>query len=80
MCVRGFIAICAGERIAARLALVLQLLTVVSFVEVFMFLPGVLPVLVRELQGGSSGYALLPPVWFGALYSWLAEGEGTHLG
>ena len=73
MCVRGLIAICAGEHIAARLALVLQLVTVVSFVEVFMFLPGILPRLVTELQSGSAGYTLLPPVWFGALYSWLAE-------
>jgi hypothetical protein len=68
-------AICAGERIAARLALALQLVTVVAFVEVFMFLPGILPMLVRELQGGSTGYTLLPPVWFGALYSWMAEGD-----
>jgi hypothetical protein len=75
LCLRGIVAVCAGERIAARLALALQLVTVVAFVEVFMFLPGILPRLVRELQGGTAGYTWLPPVWFGGLYSWVAEGN-----
>jgi hypothetical protein len=79
MSLRGILAVCAGERAASRLALLLQLVTVVSFVEVFMFLPGILPALVRELRNGVGGYTFLPPVWFGALYSWMAEGQGLRL-
>lgn len=75
MILRGLIAISAGERTAARVAVALQLLTVVSFVEVFMFLPGVLASLGRQIQNGFGGPTAIPLVWFAALYTWLAEGE-----
>jgi hypothetical protein len=79
MSLRGIVAICAGDRAASRLALLLQSVTVVSFVEVFMFLPGILPRLVRELQSGQGHYALLPPVWFAGVYSLIADGNATVL-
>jgi hypothetical protein len=75
MTLRGVIAISAGERVAARVAVALQLLTVVSFVEVFMFLPGVLAALSRQMQAGLSGPSAIPLIWFTALYTWLADGE-----
>jgi hypothetical protein len=43
MSLRAVVAICAGERIADRLALVLQFVTIVMLVETFLFLPAVLP-------------------------------------
>jgi hypothetical protein len=73
MALRGLLAISAGERIAARMAIALQLLTVVLFVELFMFMPGILPRLVLRMEARDPLFALLPPVWFGSLYAWLAE-------
>ena len=78
MSVRGLVAVCAGERAAQRLAVLLQLVTVVLLIEVFLFLPSVLPALVDELQQGGPSYAL-PPVWFGALYASIAEGGPVAL-
>jgi hypothetical protein len=75
MTFRGVIAISAGERVAARVAVALLLLTVVSFVEVFMFLPGVLAALSRQMQAGLNGPSAIPLIWFAALYTWVAEGE-----
>lgn len=77
MSLRGLLAMTAGERVAARVAIGLQLVTVVSFVEVFMFLPGLLTGLGRQLQAGATGPTADPLVWFAALYAWLAEG-GPH--
>jgi hypothetical protein len=76
--VRGIVAIGAGERAANRLAVVLQLVTIVALVEVFLFLPAVLGGLVRQMQAAGSAGALsaLPPVWFAALFAWMAEGRG----
>jgi hypothetical protein len=76
MTVRAVVAICAGERIANRLALVLQAIVVVLMVEVFLFLPAVLTTLVRGLQSEHGASAWLPPLWFTGLFSWLAEGRG----
>ena len=75
---RGIVSICAGERVANRLAVVLQLVTIVALVEVFLFLPGVLGGLVRQMQtaGSTGALAMLPPVWFAALFAWMAEGRG----
>jgi hypothetical protein len=76
--VRGAVAICAGERIANRLAVILQLVTIVALVEVFLFLPAVLNTLMRQMQATGSGAALsaFPPIWFAALFAWIAEGRG----
>jgi len=79
MAFRGLVAICAGERVAARIAVALQLWTVVSFVEVFLFLPGVLAALGRQMQAGMNGPTAIPLVWFASLYVWLADGETAWL-
>jgi hypothetical protein len=74
MSLRGLVAICAGERMAERLATVLQIATIVGLVETFLFLPSVLSTLVEELLRGGTEFAWLPPVLFGALYAVAAEG------
>jgi hypothetical protein len=76
MALRAMVALCAGDRVADRLALVLQFFTVVLLVEVFLFLPAVLPDVVRAMQEGRASYAWMPPVWFAALFMWIAEGGG----
>jgi hypothetical protein len=77
MSLRAIVALCAGERIAERLAIVLQVVTVVALVEVFLFLPGVLSSFVRQVQSGELTSSLvLPPIWFAALFARLAEGDG----
>lgn len=80
MSLRAIVAICAGERIADRLAIVLQLVTIVLLIEVFLFLPAVMPRVVAAIRGTQDAqYAWLPPVWFAALFSWIAEGRGFLL-
>ena len=75
MSLRAVIAICAGERTADRLALVLQFVTIVLLVETFLFLPAVLPDIIKALQQGRASYAWMPPLWFAALFNWMAEGN-----
>jgi hypothetical protein len=70
---RGIVGICAGERVANRLAVFLQFVTIVLLLEVFLFLPYVVRRLVAAL--GAGGASALPPVWFTSLYIWLAEGS-----
>lgn len=77
MALRGAIAITAGERIAARVAVALQLLTVVLFVEGFLFLPGVLNGLGRQMVAGIDGVRPNPLLWFAAMYWWLAGGAAA---
>ena len=74
---RGLVAICAGDRLAGRIALLLQFVTIVLIVEVFLFLPYVVMQIVGALQTSASTYSMLPPVWFTALYFWIAEGNGA---
>jgi hypothetical protein len=78
MSIRGLVAICAGERIAERLATLLQIVTIVGLLETFLFLPAVLSTLVDDLLRGGTGFAWLPPVWFGALYAVIADGGRPH--
>jgi hypothetical protein len=82
MALRALVAICAGERTADRLALVLQFVTIVLLVETFLFLPSVLPDIIKAMQQGRASYAWVPPVWFTALFVWMAEGNsflGGHI-
>jgi hypothetical protein len=80
MSLRAIVVICAGERIANRLALVLQFATIVLLVETFLFLPSVLPNIIKAMQQGQASYGFAPPVWFTALYVWMAEGGGFLAG
>ena len=82
MSLRALVVICAGERAADRLALILQFLTVVMLVETFLFLPSVLPNIIKAMQQGQASYGWAPPVWFTALFLWMAEGSsvlGAHV-
>jgi hypothetical protein len=74
MSLRAMVVICAGERVADRLALVLQFVTIVMLVETFLFLPSVLPNIVKAMQQGQATYDWMPPVWFTALFLRIAEG------
>jgi hypothetical protein len=75
MSLRAIVVICAGERVADRLALVLQFVTIVLLVETFLFLPSVLPNIIKAMQQGQASYGWAPPVWFTALFMWMAEGS-----
>ena len=82
MSLRALVVICAGERAADRLALILQFVTVVMLVETFLFLPSVLPNIIKAMQQGQASYGWAPPVWFIALFLWMAEGSsvlGAHV-
>ena len=50
-------------------------LTFVLLVQVFFFLPGILPQLLKDLQAGGTTYDRLPPMWFTGLFIWLADGR-----
>jgi len=75
MSLRAIVVICAGERVADRLALVLQFVTIVLLVETFLFLPSVLPNIIKAMQQDQASFAWAPPVWFTALFMWMAEGS-----
>jgi hypothetical protein len=82
MSLRALVVICAGERAADRLALILQFVTVVMLVETFLFLPSVLPNIIKAMQHGQASYGWAPPVWFTAVFLWMAEGSsvlGAHV-
>jgi hypothetical protein len=72
---RAIVTLVAGERTAARLAVVLQVVTFVLLVETFVFLPVVLPSLMQDLRAGGVSYGWWPPLWFTALFNLLAEGR-----
>jgi hypothetical protein len=80
MSLRAIAVICAGERVADRLALVLQFVTIVMLVETFLFLPSVLPNIIKAMQQDQAAYAWAPPVWFTALFLWIAEGSSFLAG
>lgn len=80
MSLRAVVVICVGERVADRLALLLQFVTIVLLVETFLFLPSVLPNIIKAMQQGQATYAWAPPVWFTALYLQIAEGRSFLAG
>lgn len=73
--VRALAAAAASERLADHLATLLQFVSILVFIETFLFLPGLLFDLLRTMRTGGevpSWYAV--PMWFTALYGWVAEG------
>lgn len=70
--VRGMASIALGSSVTDRLATGLQLVTIVALVEVFFYLPAILPVLVHAMTAGGATAMWMPPTWFGAIYSELA--------
>jgi hypothetical protein len=77
--VRGIVAIGAGERVANKAALLLQFVTIVLLVETFLFLPYVVLRLVGTMQTAGAS-SMFPPVWFTALYFWIADGQEAFAG
>lgn len=71
---RVLVAVIVGARVADRLASLLQFASVVALVEVFFYLPTVLPFLVQRMLIGGPAAVWLPPAWMTALYS---VGVGT---
>jgi hypothetical protein len=68
--VRGLLVVTLGAVAARKAAVLMQLVTVLLLVESFMFLPGIVPGLVRELRQGAGVY--WPPAWFIAMYTEMA--------
>ena len=75
LAIRASIIVAVGDAIAARLAVALQIATFVLLVQVFFFLPGILPELMKGVITGGTTYAHLPPMWFAGLFIWLADGR-----
>ncbi len=75
LAVRALVLVAVGDAVAARLAVALQILTFVLLVQVFFFLPGILPQLLKDLQSGGAAYDWLPPMWFMGLFFSLADGR-----
>jgi len=68
-----------GHNRAARMAVAVQVTTVVLLVEVFLFLPGLLPRLYAALvaaRSGSGPELALPPLWFLGIYQSVLGGGG----
>ena len=75
LALRALIVLVVGDAAGARIAVALQIATFVLLVQVFFFLPGILPELMTDVLTGSSTYASLPPMWFAGLFIWLADGR-----
>src|SRR5688572_10846369 len=75
LAIRASIIVAVGDAIAARLAVALQIATFVLLVQVFFFLPGILPELMKGVITGGTTYAHLPPMCFAGLFIWLADGR-----
>jgi hypothetical protein len=72
---RAVTAVAGGERLASRIASVLQCVTILMLVEAFLFLPGIMAEVTRTIpRGGAVPVWYAPPLWFAALYGWIAEG------
>lgn len=69
---RGILVVGGGGRIADVLGRILQIVTMVLLVNVLFFLPAVLSWLTRQALDDGGWQALLPPVWFAALYAQIA--------
>lgn len=67
---RGLLVFSVGAVAAARVALLIQLATVLAIVEAFLFLPGLLPAILRPLLvSGAPAESWLPPAWFLGVYA-----------
>jgi len=68
LALRGIAVLCIGADAAQRAAAVLQLVTIILLVEVFIFLPSVVPSLSGALAA-QNALALFAPLWFLGLYA-----------
>jgi hypothetical protein len=73
--IRAAIVLVGSDRVAERLASILQAVTLLVFVEAFVFLPGVMQTIVHVLHDAvPPPFWFRPLLWFAALYGWIAEG------
>jgi hypothetical protein len=77
--IRGTVAAIAGPSAGSWVATVLQLVTIVTLIEVFLYLPSLLPPVVEHVLRGDRMAARFPPAWFAGLYSWMAGSDRTVL-
>ncbi len=75
---RGLLVTVVGASLAARAAVLLQLITVLALVETFMFLPGLLPAAMRALQDPAVAI-WAPPAWFIGVYALFAGPRADQL-
>jgi len=68
LALRGLAVLCVGAEAAQRAAAALQLVTMILLLQVFIFLPTVVPALMRGLADPSSALAT-PPLWFLGLFA-----------
>ena len=81
MTVRGLLVYVLGAGAAARVAVVLQVITVLLLVEAFLFLPGILPRVLRPLMTpGAADVTWMVPAWFLGLSVWVAGPHRDLLG
>lgn len=72
---RGLLALSPVAGAAQGLATLLQLFTIVALVEVFIYLPSVLPAIGERILQDDPAVAILPPAWFAGLYGSIAGTE-----
>jgi hypothetical protein len=81
MTVRGLLVYVLGAGAAARAAVALQVMTVLLLVETFLFLPGILPGVLRPLMTpGAAEVTWMAPAWFLGLSVWVAGPHRNLLG
>jgi hypothetical protein len=73
LALRALLVVCVGDAMASRVAAVLQAGTFVLLVQVFFFLPGILPRLLRGVE--LPAYAAISPLWYLGLFTWVGEGR-----
>jgi hypothetical protein len=69
--VRGMAAVLFGAGAGKWIGAMLQIAAVVLLFEAFFFLPGIVGSLATGVMRGDSTTAMLPPVWFAALHTWV---------
>jgi hypothetical protein len=75
---RGLLVALVGATTAARVAVGLQLVTVMLLFQTFMFLPGLLPAAMRALQDPAVA-VWAPPAWFMGVYALFAGPRSDQL-
>ncbi len=69
---RAVVSLILGNAVTDKLATGLQLVTVIALVEVFFYLPSLLPVLMQGMMTGAAATAWSPSTWFGSLFNVIA--------
>jgi hypothetical protein len=67
--VRGAAATLSSATVANGIAAVLQIASVGALIESLLYVPSVIPPLVRTMLAGGAPALQLPPVWFAAIYT-----------